>query len=518
MSNDFGRTFVLAAALLAAPALAKAGCWDNCCNTWDEFKRACSCDGGDAYPNPPRCVPRGGGYVPPPVPVDPRILQNQRYQKVIEGASGIIDAAYFRGLPTATDAEFGRALGTLHQHLWRVAQVSSAGRALFAARSAEGAAFRRNFYEPMRRSLGPGGVARDISADNASARSELAVLQVETARFKDLHERLVRSGASATARRLHAEEALLAKQMFWAHFGGLSRQEVEEVTPAYNTSRPKLDPCCEETARPGHIIESQKPVAIAETAAVERAAEAYSTARIRIPQSLSGDNEARLAAVEKINAEALAAFTAEQAARNHYEKNWAPAHDQTLWENVLDTNRRVLDDTHRFASKLIPEAKAALKQAREFFDSEAWEVYKNGGKAITWHVFRKKMVEPEVKRLSIEFFQGRYLRTRAEILQAWKHDRSGLFDAYKESGRYKYTYEFHKTCARRIEGSFEESSLAMTDVYGHAEVSDVQEIGGRVLADLDGATREEVKKSVDRVDLPDAVFKNWRTHYHGRKW
>lgn len=511
LSNDFGRTFVLAATLLAAPDLAQAGCWDNCCSNWDDFKRACSCDGGDAYPNPPRCVPRDGYTPPPPVPVDPRILQNQRYQKIVEagGAAGVIDANMFTGLPTRTDDDFAATLDKLNLYLRRSIQLSEPRRAYYQAKSNASQSARDTFYKPWFARMDPSGVRPDIRAATEQSHEELARIWRELARVKDLTERFARSGAVAAAKKLHLEEGRGAKMSLWAHLGGLSRGEVESFT---ETIAPTVtrEACCEEKSRPLHELELNSPPSLEYDPEVLRTGQAVSdSVRIVFPAPMTGDFDSRLNLLDNLQVRAAASRAAEAAAVAHFTTKWADQSDRKAWREMLSTNQNFLNDTHLTWQLKIPQAKAELKEALAYFDGETRAFYIEGGRAIGWHLFKKKMLFPELQRIGISVFHGRpFQLTDAEVKHAWKLDKHAVFGAYKDWKGATKSYNLYETAAR-IEGSFAQGALAMTDLTGRSEVGDYQGLAADMTKDVDTGVREELKKSLQRIDVPAAWRKIW---------
>lgn len=513
MSKDFGRTFVLTAALLAAPALAKAGCWDNCCSNWDEFKRACSCDGGDAYPNPPRCVPRGGGggYTPPPAPVDPRILQNQRYQKIVQagGAAGVIDANHFAGLPIRTDDDFAAALDRLNLYLRRSLQVDRAERSYFSAMNSAAYNAREQFYKPFFAQMDGSGIRPDIRAAKDAARERHMELETEIARIKDLAERFERSGAAAAASRLHIEEGRKAKRSLWAHLGGISREEVESFT---ETTVPAiaLEPCCEERPRAYDPIEYVgAPDPERDPGVILAQEERRNAMLIVFPPPLKGDFDSRLSVVEAVEVEAEQALAGKRASQSSYERNWADDADRKAWKEMVGLNTRFLEDTHLHLSLRIPRAQRELKAVLAHFDAKTRKMYIDGARGVAWSLFSRRMLFPELKRVSIEVFPDRpFGLSDAQVEHAWKLDKHALFGAYKDWKKATKAYNLYETAAR-IEGSFQAGALAMTDLTGRAEPGDYQGLGDEITRDVDTGVREELKKSLERIDIPAAWRKIW---------
>ncbi|MBI5595620.1 MAG: hypothetical protein HY928_05960 [Elusimicrobia bacterium] len=502
-----GAVFVLAA-VISGPRAAWAGCWDGCCRDWSEYERACRCSGGTPYPNPARCE-TGGGYTPP-LPVDPRPAQLERYRALI--SKGLVDDAAFAASPVDTDTEFARTLGELYAALSRSQLVSQATRGVYNARGDAEWAQYRDFFMPRFALIDVSdGLVPELRDSLAAEKGRLAAVEAETRRLAAVRRSFVNDNRSlAKAADLLKETALTTKLRVAAHLGGLSASEVESTTPAGSVSLPLEPPeAAAAEAEPWYLNDRYLPHPSLE-AAIDASLSALSLARVRAIASIGGSVEDRLQFAEKMAEGAAAARRSADAAFTVYNTrrldNEAAARQ---WASRAQTNRPLWEEARGLRAQGIPKAKSLLKWTQDTLKSEAWEFAANGGKGAAWGLFRKSLLDPELKRVADEVFRGRtFVRTDDEIRQAWKLGTPLVAPAITNYSRVKKLHSL-KAVVASLNGNFQESTLAAAELLGQAAPGEAEDLGRKLTAGLDAEARKEVRFAIAQTDLPLAFKKYW---------
>lgn len=481
---------------------------------WTEQKRSCGLPPNLAYNSW-----NGVCGNTAPAPVDPGPAQRLRYQAVLQ--RGLVDATSFATLPVADDRDFANTLGRLYDGLARTQALANANFRRYKAKSEAELATYEAFYSPRFSKIDAAdGLDPDIRSRNFAARRQHEALTAEYERVWTMREKFVnQTRAPQNAARRYREAALAAKKRVAVYFGGLSPKEVEAVVEAVSTSTPRPD-CCPESPMPINLYWAQGPTTpIPHLIAVNDAEEAVATARIAALPTIGGDIETRLVAVERIAEQAAAANKSAAEWHDYYEQQ---VHPRTLsgartWARIGADNMRIQEATYRLTQQAIPQAEARLKWAQDVFKSDAWEFLLNGGKAATWSIFRKKLLEPELQRIGIEYFVGRYRFSDAEVAAAWKTSKRPIFGAYSRNLNRAYDGDALKKTARNLEGKFEASALEVATVLGSAELGDLQEAGDILFMGVDDTARREVREILGRTDLPWPLRKFWEAYFTGVK-
>jgi hypothetical protein len=512
---------LLALALLALPDRAQAGCWDGCCSNWSEYKAACACQGGTARSNPLRCESGGGGYSAP-APVDPRVLQLQRWQLLLQ--KNLVDAATYGALPVGTDAEFVVALTRLYDELYRNTALWHAEATQFSVRSDVVDAMHKDFYAPrFARIDASDDLDREVSAANRAAKAKLAELQAELTRRMELRDRFVNGEQSAGGRsdRLHNERAIATRRRLAHFFGGFTPDEVKSTTGASSGSHNRPDCCEESTFVASTYWEGEQPgVPFELILATSNAAAAVEAARNAPAPTLSGDAEARLQAIEqqavKAEAERKTFIQWRDYSKFNVEEHTAES-DKRTWAGTVKKNVGVLRETFMLTHNDIKKLEGQVKWHKDMFDGSAWEFYMNGAATAAWTFFEKHVVEPEIKRIAIEVhYPDNYSLTDAEIESAWKLDTHALFGAYDIYKKGQDAASLIEQ-AKKLANTAQDGMLAVADVMGRADMGDYKEVGDELFGNLDSAAREEVRESLGQVELPWAFKKFWEGYFTGVK-
>ncbi len=507
--------FVLAP--LTLPGSAQAGCWDGCCSDWSEYKAACECQGGTAYPNPPRCQSGGGGQSAP-APVDPRVLQLQRWQLLLQ--KNLVDVPTYQALPIGTEAEFVVALTRLYDELYRDTALWHAEAVDFNVRYDLAMAIHKSFYGPRFSRIGPDGLDPAVRADNQAAKVKLAELQAELTRRMELRDRFVNGEQAPVGRseRLHNERAIATRRRLAHFFGGFTKDEVERTTGASSLSHSKPD-CCGDPVFPVPLAWAELPAPpFAEQLKANNAAAAVEAARNTPAPTLSGDAEARLQAVEQQAVKAEAERKTFIEWRDYYKLVEASNEgDRRTWEITVGDNVAVLKQTFDLTHNDIPKLEGEVKWHKDMLDGSAWEFYMNGAATAAWTFFQKHVVEPEIKRIAIEVhYPDNYSLTDAEVESAWKLDTHALFGAYDIYKKGQDAASLIEQ-AKKLGSTAQDGMLAVADVMGRADVGDYKQVGDELFGNLDSAAREEVRESLGQVELPWAFKKFWEGYFTGVK-
>ena len=503
-----GAVMVLSAVLSAAPR-ALAGCWDGCCSNWSEYERACLCAGGIPHKNPARCEERGGGYTPP-LPVDPRPAQRDRYHALVQ--KGLVDDPSFASRPLGTDSEFARALGELYAALSRSQLVHSATRDVFKAMADAERAKYAEFFTPRYALVDVrDGLIPELREGLAEAKGRLAQIEAEERRINAVRRRFVEANASLQkAGTLLEQTAFMTKLRAAAHLGGLDRSQIESTTPAASVSLP-LDPpaVVAAEAEPWFLNDRYLPHPSRE-AAIEAARSSLQMARIRAIPAIGGSVEDRLEFAEKMAEGTAAAKRSSDAAYADYSARLKDIEAATRqWGHRAEVNRALWEQARGLRAQTIPKAQSALKWAQDTLKSDAWEFAVNGGKGAAWGFFRKSLLDPELKRISDEVFRGRnFVRGDAELRQAWKLGTPLVAPTLTAYSRIQKVHSL-KAIVNSLMGNFQESILAAADLLGQADKGDAEELGRTLAAGLDAEARKEVRFAISQTDLPLGFKKFW---------
>jgi hypothetical protein len=466
------------------------------------------CNGSECY-----CPNGGRSYLPPPA--DPRIAQRQRFQAIVQ--SGLIGADVVNGYNIKDDRQFAEALSRVHDVLSRSIASWNGYAAYYAAQSAVEMYIHENFYAPRFSHVdAAGSLDFTVRKENQEAKDELAGLQREIERRNALRERFVyKTHAVTHSSKVLNEIATQTKKWIVVYLGGLSKDDVAHSYEAAG-SVPAKPSCCRETplVLPARWIEA--PSAPSQMyIAVDVARKSADAAASGSVPPLRGDMDAQLGIVEAAVARANAASKAYEASKSHYEKDvhdWYTVSDAKTWNSITEINIPVMRETHRLTEVDIPHAKIELQWSKNIFKSDAYEFLTNGGEAAAWTCFRKYYVEPEVKRLALEYQSARQL-SDAEVEHAWN---SGTFDILKTQQRATNSYElFNQTVSLAHLGG--DHALTVARMLGSANQIDVKEVGDRLFADVEDAARQEVRTALSQADIPFALKKFWEAYFIGTK-
>ena len=148
---------------------------------------------------------------------------------------------------------------------------------------------------------------------------------------------------------------------------------------------------------------------------------------------------------------------------------------------------------------------------------DAWEFYTNGAAAAAWTFFNKHVAEPAIQRIAVEMhYPGSYTLTDAEIKSTWTHATQPLFSAYDIYRKGKDGFALIEQ-VKKLEGTAEDSMLAVADVMGRADIGDYKQVGDSLFGNLDAAARDQVRAALDQVELPSPFKKFWEGYFTGVK-
>ena len=105
------------------------------------------------------------------------------------------------------------------------------------------------------------------------------------------------------------------------------------------------------------------------------------------------------------------------------------------------------------------------------------------------------MAEPAIQRIAVEMhYPGNYTLTDAEIKSTWTHATQPLFSAYEIYRKGKDGFALIEQ-VKKLEGTAEDSMLAVADVMGRADIGDYKQVGDSLLlGNLDAAARDQVSR------------------------
>ncbi len=490
--------------LILLPASEKALAQRYCAGGDSQIR----CNGNECY-----CPNAGGSYSPPPA--DPRIAQRQRFQAIAQ--SGLIGGDVVNGYNINDDRQFAEALSRVHEVLSRNIASWNGYAGYYQAQSAVETYIHENFYAPRFSHVDvAGSLDLTVRKENQEAKDELAGLQREIDRQNALRERFVyKSRAVSHASKVLSETATQTKKWIVVYLGGLSKEDVADSYGVGSMAPPKPS-CCHETpfVLPARWIEAPSAPSrmYIDVDVARKSAEAAASASV---PPLRGDMDAQLGTVEAMVARAKAASKAYEASKNHYEKDvhdWYTVSDEKVWNKISEINIPVMQETHRLMETDIPRAKIELQWKKNIFKSDAYEFLTAGGEAAAWTFFRKYYVEPEVKRVALEYQSARQL-SDAEVEHAWS---SGTFDILKTQQRATNSYELFKQTTSLVHLGGDHA-LTVARMLGSANQIDVKEVGDRLFADVEDAARQEVRTALSQADIPFALKKFWEAYFIGTK-
>lgn len=503
----------LAGLLLALPSA--GGAQTTCriyCPDGTSFIQECT-----SNVDPCRSSGPGGGFIPQP-PADPGPAQRERFRAVL--GRGVLDAS-FAAMPTASDDDFSRALGAAYDRLARIAVVAKAERQYHVAKSAAEQTAYEDFYVPrFARVDAADGLDPAVKAENLQARQEHETLTAEFQRVWAIREAFWNPMyAPHQALRLHKEAAQEAKKRINVYLGEFTREEAEDYSGYASVSIPRTD-CCAAQPFPIPLYYAMGPTTrIEHLQAVADATERLQEARTKAIPAVGGSIAARLEFVEGAVENAAAESKAAGEWRRHYQQT---VHPRTLsgdrnWKRIAAANVGAMTQTHELVTQGIPKAKVMATWARDVFKTDASAFLANGAKAGTWKVFRKHMLEPELRRIGVELFGGRYRFSDAEVEQAWKQSKGPIFGAWRRNYSRATEADAVVKVAQKLEKGFESAALAAAEVLGQAEAAEIQEAGDQLFKGIHADARAEVEAVLQETDMPAWARKYWEAYFTGAK-
>jgi hypothetical protein len=499
--------------LCALPEPAQARCWDHQPRSWPEYKAACECEGGHATQHPLRCNHAGNSTAP----VHPGLLQRQRWQLLLQ--KNIVDVASYAALPVNSDAELVAALVRLYAELYQGTAIWNAEVMTLKARYDVTMAQHKEFYGPRASRIDASdGLEPGIRADHQKARAKLTQLQAELKRVLAMRANIA-TKTLPQSEQMRREVTIATRRRIYYFVGRVDGREVEHFTLASGPTPPKL-PCCGDPVFPVPFYWNQGPaVAIGPQMAAKQAADALQAARKSAAPTLTGDVETRLQAVEVQSVKAAAARKSVEEWREYSKLHVEPgaASSARTWAAEVTQNVGVLKATFMLNHKEIPAIETELRWMQDVIKRDAWEFYTNGAAAAAWTFFNKHVAEPAIQRIAVEMhYPGSYTLTDAEIKSTWTHATQPLFSAYDIYRKGKDGFALIEQ-VKKLEGTAEDSMLAVADVMGRADIGDYKQVGDSLFGNLDAAARDQVRAALDQVELPSPFKKFWEGYFTGVK-
>lgn len=496
-------------ALLLLPSAARAQTCRVYCPDGSSYLQQC-----DDLSDP--CRGSGGGRPwTPPAPVDPRPEQRRRFQALVGLAQS--EDSSLAGRSLATDDEFSSALHALHVALTRTVVVSKAQRGVYDALANVEAVKYRDYYRPRFAMVDASdGLVIELRDAYREEQARYWEADRRLTGFAAVRDRfLAADGPHAKAEALLRDEARLTKLGVLAHLGGLTPAGAgADVETAGGDLPPESPFPYPVSATPWYLGSPYLPNQAAMLAVDEARSELRMARMIALP-SIGGDIETRLAFGEKMATEAGSALRAARAAEGAYrEAAQRNANAARHWAIRTSENMDLWQKTQglRLATA---KAENALQWTREAFKSDAARSLWNTRQAVAWKVFRKAYLDPEVKRISKELFDGKpYMHGDTALNTAWKNGAplvAPSLRAYSGAKKVDTLLKFVK----RLEGGLEERALAAAEILANGNPNIDAEAYGTVFSGAGTEIREEVRSILDETGLPAEFRRRWQGFFAG---
>lgn len=458
-------------------------------------------------------------------PSDPGAVLRARWQALQAGALAGTEASR---MPVGGDEEFSAAMGRAFDELSRSAAVMRARADEFDARSAYELNVHERFYAPrFSRIDASDDLAPWVRSARDSVRAEHRRLTDDAQRLRSLRERVFfKAEAGLKARNSHRARALEAKKTVYVVFGGLERKDIENASPweglAMGDPTPRKVPFIPVAVDPFWHSPSGDYSAFSRMKEAEKAAKnAYSYSPEPPPPGL----EARMSRVEAAAQAASAAAERLKEAERRYRDDvhaWYTVSDEKTWARITAKNKEVQDETSRLSDSDIPQAEAELEGLRRRFNEDAREAMMNGAHAAAWSIFKKHVIDPEVKGLEsrlkgagMKLVSGQEF-SKEGIEAAWKSDKRGLYAQYKGikglKGKLDKTAAVVKTTLD-LAGYGQEAMSAAATALAKASPDEIMSLGDEVFGGLDNAARAQTEAAMKAVELPAGFKAFWKRYF-----